>query len=617
MQSTAEIFVSIGTAAPEPCPVCETNQWHVLKTTPRQGKTLDHGQFETRETVFFCAEGCRHPSGAVVTSRSCELHDRLLPDSIVGYDVMVFIGRRRFLDHQQREAIRTELFEHHGVQLSTGEVSALAQRFTDYMVRLHYARADALRAELLKDGGWPMHVDATGEHGRGTLFVVLAGWRKWALGAWKPATENAELLLPCLRETVQRFGAPCAAVRDLGRAVTPALEVLVKELGGNIPVLACHQHFLADVGRDILEPSHNELRELFQRMKVRPNLRDLVRELGRMLGERIEEARDAVHAWQSLANAEQHIPSGFNGLAVIRAMGQWALDYPADAIGADFPFGRPYLDLYDRSLVALRAVDAFIRTSPTDRKVVGYLRRLYRHLAPVASEVPFSHVARRLRHRAVLFDELRDVLRLAGQPSERETPHDLEQMQSRLTAWVTLLRKRRPERGPAQDTRQAIDIILKHIEVHGNNLWGHAIPMPDNIGGGVRLVERTNILIEGFFKRLKHGERQRSGRKNLTQDLEHLPAAAALVYNLKREDYVRIVCGSIENLPMAFAQLDRAEQNSRNMRIIPEEQQPNIAKVLQIATASLSTPDRRVVRTKEMNHKMHATAASNAQRLAI
>lgn len=607
MQSTAEIFVSVSTA-PEPCPVCETNQWHVQKTTPRQGKTLAHGHFKTRETVCSCAKGCRYPSGAVVTNRSGELHDRLLPGSVVGYDVLVFIGLRRFLGHHPREAIRTELLEHHGVPLSTGEVSALAHLFTDYMLRLHHARADALRAELLKDGGWPMHVDATGEHGRGTLFAVLAGWRKWVLGAWKPATENAELILPCLRETVHRFGAPCAAVRDLGRAVTPALDDMVKELGGNIPVFACHQHFLADVGRDILEPSHNELRELFKRTKVRPNLRDLVRELGRMLGEQIEEARTAVRTWQSLAEAGQQIPAGRNGLAVIRAMGQWALDYQAEAIGVDFPFGQPYLDLYDRSLVAMRAADAFIRTSATDRKVVGYLRRLHRYLAPVASEVPFSHVARRLRHRAVLFDELRDVLRLAVQPSDRETAHDLEQMQSQLALWATLLRKRRPERGLAQDTRQAIDIILKHIEVHGKNLWGHAIPMPDTLGGGVRLVERTNILIESLFKCLKHGERQRSGRKNLTQDLEHFPAAAALVYNLEREDYVHIVCGSIENLHVAFAQLDCVDQKNRNMLIIPEKQ-PDIEKLLQIATASLSTPDRRVVRTKEMDRKMHAAAA--------
>jgi hypothetical protein len=29
-----------------------------------------------------------------------------------------------------------------------------------------------------------MHVDATGEDGRGTLLLVLAGWRQWVLGAW-------------------------------------------------------------------------------------------------------------------------------------------------------------------------------------------------------------------------------------------------------------------------------------------------------------------------------------------------------------------------------------------------------------------------------------------------
>lgn len=74
---------------------------------------------------------------------------------------------------------------------------------------------------LISDGGWQMHVDATGEHGRGTLFAVMAGWRQWVLGAWKVATENAELLLPCMPETVRYFGAPSAAMRDLGRAVIP------------------------------------------------------------------------------------------------------------------------------------------------------------------------------------------------------------------------------------------------------------------------------------------------------------------------------------------------------------------------------------------------------------
>ncbi|MEJ2327598.1 MAG: hypothetical protein P8Y25_12630, partial [Chromatiaceae bacterium] len=32
-----------------------------------------------------------------------------------------------------------------------------------------------------------------GEDGRGTLLLVMAGWRHWVLGAWKISTERAEL----------------------------------------------------------------------------------------------------------------------------------------------------------------------------------------------------------------------------------------------------------------------------------------------------------------------------------------------------------------------------------------------------------------------------------------
>jgi hypothetical protein len=62
-------------------------------------------------------------------------------------------------------------------------------------------------------------MDATGEDGRGTLFVVYAGWRGWALGAWKIPTERTDAMLPKLRAVAAHFGAPCAVMRDLGKAV--------------------------------------------------------------------------------------------------------------------------------------------------------------------------------------------------------------------------------------------------------------------------------------------------------------------------------------------------------------------------------------------------------------
>ncbi len=85
---------------------------------------------------------------------------------------------------------------------------------------------------------------------------------------------------------------------------------------------------------------------------------------------------------------------------------------------------------------------------------------------------------------------------------------------------------------------RAIDVILGHIETHPPNLWGHAILLEQNARMRVRLVSRTNHLIENRFKELKHGKRRRSGQRTPTQDLEHLPAEALLVSNLQRQDYV-------------------------------------------------------------------------------
>jgi len=57
----------------------------------------------------------------------------------------------------------------------------------------------------------------------------------------------------------------------------------------------------------------------------------------------------------------------------------------------------------------------------------------------------------------------------------------------------------------------------------------------------------------------------------LGRDLEDQPAQAALVANLQHPEYVRVVCGSLDNLPTAFAELDeqaldRTTPLSRNNR---------------------------------------------------
>ena len=620
MRDCRGVHVSIS-EDPGRCPLCG-GPWNVQKTVPRQGKTTAHGQFEIRETVHVCSQKCRYDSGALVTRRAKSLSERIIPGRSFGYDVLVFIGLQRYLHHCQREEIRSALLQEYDVVLSTGEISNLARLFLMYLEQLHNKCSQQLQEVMAGDGGWPLHVDATGEDGRGTLLVVKAGWRKWILGAWKVPTERSDAILPCLRKTIQQFGTPCAIVRDLGRAVTLAANQLIEELELDIPVLACHQHFLADIGTDLLKPAYRELRALFRRMKTRPKLGALIRELGRKLGGEIEIARNEVSDWQGMPESAHTIPNGRAGIAAIRSLTQWVLDFPGDSVGLDFPFDRPYLDFHARCVTAHQAVETYIRTCSSDQQVLKLLRRLERILDTIVSDMTCLQIVRRLRNRAELFDELRDTLRLfprssSGSNRSKRQCREIQELsaieshdiQKQLEQLVTSLKQRRPARGPAQDIRDSIDLILRHIKDHGDYLWGHVIQLPAEAGGGIRLVDRTNNTLEGFFGNMKHHERRRSGRKLLSQDFESLPSAAALAYNLNRPDYVSVLCGSLELLGKAFSELDAeklAEQLAGTQSDNPQ--------IPVIVSSSLPLVDRRIIRSDEMKNSILAAARSQKPR---
>lgn len=588
---------------------------HVQKTLQRQGITLAHGLFQVREVVYVCHDRCQR-AGSLVTRRAQALTELIPPKSTVGYDILVYVGIERFVGHRQREEIRATLAKEHGIQLSSGTISQLSKRFLLYLEALHQEAAPALRAALAADGGWPLHIDATGEGGRGTLLVAFAGWRRWVLGAWKISTERAEAIQPRLEQVAAQFGPPCAIMRDLGRAVTEAGRGLQKTLGRSIPVLACHLHFLRDIGTDLLGGGHGKLRHLFRQMNVRKHLRAFAREQGRWLGTALDQARDDFRIWQTEPVAGHRLPEGSAGMVAVRSLAQWVLDYAADGNDRGFPFDLPYLDLYVRCLHGAWAVDGFLRHPPADEKVGKALQRLDRILRPLDCDgSPLGQVAKTLSERAKLFTELRGALRLTErEPSGLEsngaspTQQELCDIRKAVDNLADSLRKRRPERSPAKDLRQAIDIVLAHLARHGDVLWGHAIPLPQQLGGDIRLVDRTNNILEGFFHAMKHGERRRSGRKNLAQDFERLPPAAALAVNLTRADYVSIICGgSLDQLPQAFARLD-AQDRSRSLAARSANSTPSC----EVESASLNAVDRRLVRTNELERCIMAAAGCHA-----
>jgi len=125
-----------------------------------------------------------------------------------------------------------------------------------------------------------------------------------------------------------------------------------------------------------------------------------------------------------------------------------------------------------------------------------------------------------------VFDDLRAVLRLDDGKSQRTSPNVvssdeqaeiLQKMELCFTNFSDSMEERRAAQGLSKDERKMLDIVWSHLKRHGRYLWGHVLQMPEEAGGGIRIVARTNNILEGFFHQMKHGERRRSGRRVLTQ----------------------------------------------------------------------------------------------------
>ena len=473
------------------------------------------------------------------------------------------MGLARYLGGQQRDEIRHELLEHRGIELSTGTVSQLCDRFLVALETLHLLRAPELRAAMQE--GYPLHLDATCDRGKGGLLVTLDGWRGWMLMATRIDSEREDHLRPLIDQTVALFGDPVAIVRDLAEAGARAVAPLRQR---GIADLVCHYHLLAVVGKNLCDKLYTSLRNLLRSSRLRTDLWTLLRELRR------DPAPDGSEGRFGPGRVRQEL------LALVL----WLLEGNGtkDAI---YPFALPHLDLVRRCQQALAQADQWVpcpRSQP-ERRALRHLEGL---VARIRRDRRFDTTMEQLDKAWQAFGELREVLRLThaelpgGDALKRpsnlpvlelrrlsEIEQAVERYRTELQQRVAALSKQRAPRCPDA-------IILRYLDRYGAHLFGHPV-LRDADGSVQAVVERTNNVLEHLFGRAKQRLRRRVGRANLGRDLEQQPPQVMLVANLEHPDYVRVLCGALDNLPAAFAGLDaelsakaRLQRNNRDWELL-------------------------------------------------
>jgi hypothetical protein len=188
----------------------------IQKSRRRKIITFQAGVFTAKEVRKKCTHNATHP---VMDSE--ELSRLVKPHQRYAYDLIVHVGLARYLRGKQREEIRAELYQEPGVGLSEGSISNLCDHFLVYFEALHLARVSELRHAI--QAGYPLHLDATCEYGKGGLFVCMDGWRGWVLMATRIPSEHEDYLRPLVEKTAALFGDPIATVRDMGEGVGKAV----------------------------------------------------------------------------------------------------------------------------------------------------------------------------------------------------------------------------------------------------------------------------------------------------------------------------------------------------------------------------------------------------------
>lgn len=526
------------------------------------------GTFCAHETVLFC------PSCG--TDYGCDELRALRPSrSRFGYDVLVYVGKAMFCECRNEKDIQQQLKLHH-IAISRREISYLAQKFVIYLSIAHRQSQGEVKKLLGKNGGYILHLDATCEGDSPHLMCGLDEITEIVLENTKLTSEKTETIVPFLQQIKALYGSPISTVHDMGKGICGA----VHQVFPGKPDFICHYHFLADIGKDLLGDDNDKIRGRLSRHGIQGTLRKRVREWARGARENpavVQALLDGVKNGHLPPSAADLLPT-INAYALVL----WALAGKSDGDGYGFPFDRPYLSFYDRLTVLYSIVRRLNEGRPPhggkDNKPYC---TILRDLIDIRDDAGLRTAATQMREKAAVFDKLRDAMRLAlpggkNGLNDRGSRESMATIEKRVKGFYHSLCT-----DPALREKDIYRKMREQLKQYWEKLFCDPIVVKTPKGKRTICPQRTNNLMEQFFRFFKRMFRKRSGTRPLARTMKAMIADTPLVRNLENPAYVKILVNGKRSLEERFAEIDN--------QLVREEFQKVLA-----------TPDKVPAKVKEL-----------------
>ena len=517
---------------------CCGQQSRSLKTKKRKIAALSIGHFIAHEALRYCPSCDDQP---IIVSE--ELRQIVPPGGCYAYDVIVTVGQAMFVQCCSTKEIQSQLGEKN-INISLREIDYLGQRFIVYLALIHEQSQKKLKALLGLRGGYILHLDGTCEGDSPHLMTSIDGLSKIVLGNVKLPSENADQLIPFLNNIKQAYGNPIAMVHDMGSAILNA----IKAVFPNIPDFICHFHFLKDIGKDLFGQEYGTIRRHLTTHAIRTQLRKSAKGLKQAINVDSEklEFLEAYLKSKSLHQPLMPLPPVVIAYLVIT----WVLEAKQDSHGFGFPFDRPHFDFYCRLKEAYPDLQR-MKAKWTDQAGLLPLASIRKVLIDQALETTVL----RMRDKIQTFDQLRHAMRIA-QPDSPDGLNDegdvnIFTIKQRVTEF-----RQSPQIKELAGTSTAYRKMVKQIDKYWDKLFADAIIVDTKDGTISIQPQRTNNILEQFFREIKRRGRKRSGNLSLSKTLKTMIAQTPLVKNLDNPQYMEVVLNGKANLAERFADIE-------------------------------------------------------------
>lgn len=544
--SCLHLFPSPPTVMFEPkegcCPDCHI-PLKVLKTSARRVVTLHIGPFCARQTVLTC-EQCHR------TYRCQELSNLVAPSCNFGYDVMVYVGKALFLRHRRSGEISTELAAKN-VPISPSEVEVLAKKFIVYLAIAHRQCSPKIRQMMHTQGGYIFHLDGTSE-GKGPLLMSgLDSLTEIVLGNVKLPSEKKEQVIGFLKEIKQLFGDPIALVHDMSSGILKA----VAKVFDHIPDFICHYHFLTDIGKDLFGKEYDIIRKRLRKHGITSKLYYRAKRLKLVIDGNpllIDTFNRGVQSKNFSDSSVELIPT-ISAYSLIH----WALDGKNQGQGYGFPFDRPHVVFAQRLYLLYSQLEQFksiyLRDQWRDNKP---LFKLSCDLMDVCSDTVLRRTIIEIESKMKIFDELRDAMRIAPKSGSKGLNSDnMNTSIDTIEKSVQNFRQRLMA-NPHYSTCKDYQKMIAQIDKYWEKLFADPIIVDTPAGKDSVQPQRTNNLMERFFRDFRRQYRRKTGNNSMSKILQAMLADTPLVKNLQNQRYMELLLDGKATLEELFANID-------------------------------------------------------------